>query len=366
MIATLARKTLRIPVPAPAREPIAEVEVREATVIPGDGVGPEVVAATLHVLDAAGARVRWEYAEAGARAVRRGAEQGLPEATLRSIRRTGVVLTGPLSAPGDHAADASLLLRRRLGASITVRPARELPGIGTPFSGRGVDLVLVSESPDVGPADDAHAAAAAIVRAAFALARADGRETVHCAVRGEGVLPAEAALEHAFRDAALAHPDVGAECVEPAVLAMRLVTEPEHLGVVLATGMAGEVLSGVAAGLGGGGALAPRAHLGDGVAIFEPAHGPASRLAGRDAANPTATLRAAVMLLRHVGDAEAADEVERALACTLDQGFRTPDVPGRGPAVTTSAFADAVVANLGRPLPGWTPRRRGPRRWREG
>lgn len=366
MNATRTLATVRA-APRPAERGPAPAEPRDVTLIPGDGVGPEVMAAALHVLDAAGARVRWHYAEAGGRPFRRGVASGLPDDAAATARRTGVVLAGPMGLPPD-AAGRTTAFPRMFDPHVHVLWVRPLPGAAAGVAaGRGVDLRVVRDAAgEARPADEPEGASRAgcrrLARAAFELALADGCPRVHCATRADLLLFPEEMMRRVFHETARAYPGVEAGHLRVDEVARLLVTEPERFGVIVATGGDGEALGAVAAGLVGGAATAPRARLGDGVAVFEPAHGPMHALAGRDAANPSAAILAGVEMLRHLGQMDVADAVEQALCLTLDAGVRTPDLPGDTPAVRTAVFAEAVVACLGRRMPGWAPRERSPLR----
>lgn len=344
-------RTARIRVASPAAIPTV-------TVIPGDGVGAEVVEAALRVLDAAGARIRWEYADAGERVARRGVPGGVPGEALDALDRTGLVLCGPL---GTRAATT---LREAARVYAGLRFARALPGVAAPLGARPVDLVVASGPAAAYPAEHRpapgvvetvrlldEAACARTARVAFRLAASQGRSLVHCASPA-GALAAEA-MRRAFEAAAAEHPGISAASSPVGEVAGRLVRAPEAFGVILAEGTDAETLGWVAAGLVGGAEFVPQLHLGEWGVLFSPSHGALPDLAGRGTANPSATLLAAVLLLRHLGQHEAAGRIEHALAATLDQGVRTAEIPGRTPALSTGAFADAVAANLGRRVPGW-------------
>jgi isocitrate dehydrogenase len=332
-------------------------------VLPGDGIGPEITAAVRRVLDAAGARVVWEEAPAG-RAV--GGPAGLPRETLDAIGHTGVVLKGPLAAPaGGGTKDPNVTLRKLLEAFANVRPARGLPGVRTPFSGRGVDLVVVREN-----VEDLHAGVehmqtptvaqalklvtlggcARVVRFACELARDEARHKVTCATKADVLRLTEGMMQRAFAEVAAEYPELEAEHLSADNVARQLVRHPEQFGVIVTTNSHGDILGDLAAGLVGGLGVAPSANVGHDVAIFEAVHGAAPDLAGRDLANPTALLLSAVMLLRHVGDAGAAGRVARALEQTLRAGLYTRDLATPSAKwLGTSAFADAVVARLDAP-----------------
>jgi isocitrate/isopropylmalate dehydrogenase len=267
------------------------------TAIPGDGIGPEVMRAVQRVLAAAGANLEWEEAEAGAAVFKRGIASGCPQDTLDSIARTGIVLKGPLETPvGYGEKSANVTLRKFFELYGNIRPVRELPGIRTPFSGRGIDLVIV-------------------------------RENVEDLYTG---------IEHMQSAGA-------AQCLKLMVIA------PEQFDVIVTTNMNGDIISDLAAGLVGGLGVAPSSNIGDSAAMFEAVHGSAPQIAGRDLANPTALLLSAVMMLRHIGDFAAAETVEQALLVTLEEGRNlTGDIAPRGTGVGTTAYTDQVIANLGR------------------
>ena len=368
MNATLSQ-VLLLPRHAPA--PAPRPETRDVTVIPGDGVGPEVVEAALRVLEAAGARLRWTYAEAGARVARRGAPGGLPAETADAVLRTGLVLKGPLARPPEGGAacpEAAFLAA--FDAFVTVRHARTLPGVPAPLLGCAVDVRVVRENlegphaavehmptPRVAQSLSVHTRAQCerAARAAFEVARAAGRQTLYCATRADQLPMSEGLLRAAFLDLARHYPDVGAEALRSDEAARRLVAEPGAVEVVLAGGSDADLLAAVAAALVGGERFVWSASLGEDVAVFEPAHGAAPALAGRGVANPTGALLAAAALLRHAGQWDTADTVEHALLVTLEEGVRTPDVPGARAAVDTAAFTGAVIGNLGRRHADWTP-----------
>ncbi|GAB0113008.1 NADP-dependent isocitrate dehydrogenase [Acidisoma sp. C75] len=335
------------------------------TVIPGDGIGPEVVRAVQRILAAAGARIAWEEAEAGAAVFKRGIASGAPQETLDSIARTGVVLKGPLETPvGYGEKSANVTLRKFFELYGNIRPVRELPGIRTPFSGRAIDMVIVRENVEdlytgIEHMETAGAAqclklitevgSERILRLTAALARAEGRRRVTCATKANIMKFTEGMMKRVFERIMPEYPDL-----EPAHMiidncAHQMVIAPEQFDVVVASNMNGDIISDLAAGLVGGLGVAPSSNIGDHAAMFEAVHGSAPQIAGKDLANPTALLLSAVMLLRHVGDFAAAEQVEQALLVTLDEGRNlTGDIAPRGQGVGTTAFTDQVIANLGR------------------
>jgi isocitrate dehydrogenase len=338
---------------------------RKVTAIPGDGIGPEVMAATQRVLAAAGAHIEWEEAEAGGAAFRRGIASGAPQETLDSIARNGLALKGPLETPvGYGEKSANVTLRKFFELYANVRPVRELPGIVTPFSGRNIDLVVVRENVEDLYAGIEHMQTPGvaqclkliseigcerILRFAFALARAEGRKKVACSTKANIMKLTEGLMKRVFERIGPEYPDIALSHVIIDNCAHQLVVAPEQFDVIVTTNMNGDVISDLAAGLVGGLGVAPSANIGDRVAMFEAVHGSAPQIAGMGLANPTALLLSAVMLLRHIGDFTVADRIEQALLVTLAEGRSlTGDIAPKGTGVGTDAFVGALVDNLGR------------------
>lgn len=342
----------------------AHVDTRPSvTVIPGDGVGPEVIDAALTLIDATGVSLECEIAEAGGRAFERGVISGVPQETLDSIDRTRVVLKGPLATPvGEGGKSANVTLRKMFETFANIRPARELPGIPTPFAGRGVDLVIVRENVEDLYAGIEHMqtpnvaqclklvsriGCSRIAHAGLALAQAENRARVTVATKANIMKFTEGMLKREFEEAARDYPHIEADHILVDNCAHQLVMRPEQFGVIVTTNMNGDILSDLASGLVGGLGFAPSANLGYDVAMFEAVHGTAPDIAGKDQVNPTAMILSSVMLLRRLSEFAAAERLEQALFVTLEQGIHTGDVPGPSP-VGTRAFAEAVAANLGK------------------
>lgn len=334
------------------------------TLIPGDGIGPEVVDATVRVVEAAGVRPRWERCEAGAAVFRKGVPSGVPRETIDSLARTRVALKGPLETPvGFGEKSANVTLRKLFETYANVRPVREWPNVPTPFSGRGLDLVVVRENVEDLYAGIEHQQTAdvaqclklisrsgcdKVVRLAFELTRAEGRKRLHAATKANIMKLTEGTLKRSFEAMAPEYPDVDAQHIIIDNCAHQLVRRPEQFDVIVTTNMNGDILSDLTSGLVGGLGFAPSANIGRDVAIFEAVHGSAPKHAGRDVANPTAVLMSAVMMLRHLRRFDAADAIERAVLATLEQGALTRDAAGDRAALGTRAYADAIIANLER------------------
>lgn len=334
-----------------------------ATLIRGDGIGPEITAAALAVLDAAGVRIDWDEQLAGVAAME---ETGtpLPDATVESIRQTQVALKGPLTTPvGTGFRSVNVALRKEFDLYANVRPAKSLlPG------GRydHVDIVLVRENTEglyIGfettipmpgePKAVAESVAIVtrrgcqrVVRYAFEYAVAHRRKKVTICHKANILKAVSGLFLEVGREVSREY--AGRVAVDDIIVdacAMKLVLDPTPFDVIVTTNMFGDILSDEIAGLVGGLGLAPGANFGERAAIFEAVHGSAPDIAGRGVANPSALLFAACMMLEHMGEPDAARRIRQALEDTLREGeVRTRDVGGNA---STQAFADAVSRRLG-------------------
>jgi isocitrate dehydrogenase len=335
------------------------------TLIAGDGVGPEVAESARKIVDATGVKIDWHEHEAGAEVFKKGLATGVPEETITSIEQTRVVLKGPLATPvGFGEKSANVTLRKLFETYANVRPVREMPGVPTPYSGRGIDLVVVRENvehmetPDVAQTLKliSRKGCEKIVKLAYALAEAENRTNVACATKANIMKMTEGMLKRTFEDIAPEHPEIDSWHVIVDNCAHQLVKKPEQFEMIITTNMNGDILSDLTSALVGGLGFAPSANLGTDVAIFEAVHGSAPKYAGQDTINPTAMILSAVLMLRHIGELEAASSVENAVMATLASGIRTRDVMGDEGSVGTTAYTEAIIGNLGRSVPEWTAR----------
>ena len=345
---------------------------RTVTVIPGDGIGPECVNAAIDIVNAVGVNIDWEERHAGERIFEAGVASGVPEDTIESINRTRVVLKGPLGTPvGYGEKSANVTLRKLFETYGNIRPVRELPGVTTRYSGSGIDLVVVRENVEDLYAGIEHMQTPGvaqclklisrkgcdkIVRLAFEFARSEGRRSVACATKSNIMKLTEGELKRSFERIAPEYPEIEAWHVIVDNCAHQLVKKPEQFDVIVTTNMNGDILSDLTSALVGGLGFAPSANLGSDVAIFEAVHGSAPKYAGRDVINPSAVVLSAVMMLKYLGDFEAAETVEHAVLATLQQGTLTGDVVGYDRGVSTSQYAKAIIANLGARVDGYTVR----------
>ena len=335
---------------------------REATLIRGDGIGPEITQATLYVLDALGAQFDWDEQFGGMAAIEK-AGTPLPNATLESVRRTGLALKGPLTTPvGGGYRSVTVALRQEFELYANVRPVKSVvPGGKFP----DVDLVIIRENTEglyVGidrtfkVGDDPKALAQAmsvmtrdgcrrIARYAFEYASKHGRRKV-TVVHKANILKATSGLflETARLIAAEYEGRIASDEKIVDNAAMQLVINPAQFDVIVTTNLFGDILSDEASGLVGGLGLAPGANVGERAAIFEPVHGSAPDISGQGIANPAAQLLAAAMLLDHVGELEAATRLRCALELAIvNDNVRTKDLGG---SASTAEFARAVARRL--------------------
>ncbi len=331
--------------------------------IPGDGIGPEIMAAARRVIEAAYPFIDWQEHQAGAQVFSAGIASGVPADTIDAVADAGIVLKAPLETPIGHGGkSANVTLRKMFELYGNIRPARTLPGVPTRFADPGVDLVIVRENvedlyagiehmqtPDVAQCLKlvTRPGSEKIARLAFALAKAEGRGQVHCATKANILKLTEGLFKSAFEEVAAAHPDIAARHILVDNCAHQMVLAPEAFDVIVTTNMNGDILSDIAAGLVGGLGFAPSANIGEHVAMFEAVHGTAPDIAGQGVANPTALILSGAMLLRHIGAAGAADAVENALYDVLEEGrYVTADIAGRHKPASTADFAAAIADRI--------------------
>ena len=347
------------------------------TLIPGDGIGPEVSEATRRVLEATGAEITWTVEEAGAAVLEREGTT-LPDRVLESIRHTRVAIKGPITTPvGTGFRSVNVALRHELDLFAAVRPSRSLPGVRTRHE--GVDLVVIRENTEDlyqgieferGTAEAAelraellrlsgHEAredagftvkpisvtgARRIVRFAFEYVRANGRGSITLGHKASIMRFSDGLFLRCGLEEAGESPDVAFAPMAIDQLSMRLTREPEAFDVLLLPNLYGDILSDLCAGLVGGLGLAAGANLGWEYAVFEPVHGSAPDIAGRGLANPIAMILSGAMMLRHLGERERAGEIERAVDLVLSgSDVRTPDLDGTA---STDEVARELIRNL--------------------
>jgi isocitrate dehydrogenase (NAD+) len=327
------------------------------TLIPGDGIGPEVTRATRAVLAAAGVPIDWEEHDAGLLAHQKTGET-LPRALLDSIARTRVALKGPVTTPiGEGFTSVNVALRKALDLYANLRPVANLEGVSSRFD--DVDLVIVRENTEDLYAGLEHEVVPGVVESlkiitaqastriaefAFDYARRHGRRKVTAIHKANIMKLGDGLFLECARAIAAANPDVLYEERIVDAACMHLVMRPGQFDVLLLPNLYGDIVSDLCAGLVGGLGVVPGANLGRTAAVFEAVHGTAPDIAGRDVANPTALLLSAVMMLRHIGEDAAAARIRAALVSVLRDGrVRTRDLGGTA---STTAFAAAIARQL--------------------
>ena len=327
------------------------------TLIAGDGIGPEVAAATVRVLEAAGAELAWEPQIVGKEALQRFGDP-LPSEVLDSIRRNRVALKGPVTTEvGGGFQSINVQLRQKLDLYANLRPSRSLPGIPSRFE--GVDLVVVRENTEDLYGGLEHVvvpgvveslkiitekASTRIAKFAFEYARRHGRKRVTAVHKANIMKLSDGLFLECFRRVAADYPDIRADDRIVDNMCMQLVMRPEEWDTLLLENLYGDIVSDLCAGLVGGLGVVAGANLGLDFAVFEAVHGSAPDIAGRDLANPLALIRSSILMLYHLGKDEVAERVRAALrqVVVVDR-VRTRDLGGDA---TTTRFTDAVVAAI--------------------
>jgi len=355
------------------------------TLIPGDGTGPELAEATRRVLEATGVQLEWDVQHAGSDVMDEYGGNPLPGHVLDSIRANGVALKGPITTPvGSGFRSVNVGLRKALDLFAQVRPCKSYPGVRSRYD--SVDLIIVRENTEdlyagvefeegTEEADElldwlaAHGGesirrdsgisikpisetgARNIVQFAFDHARANGRHKVTAVHKANIMKFTDGLFLHVARDVAAENADIEFDDRIVDNLAMQLVQRPEEYDVLVLPNLYGDIVSDLCAGLIGGLGLAPGANFGEGVAVFEPTHGSAPKYAGQNKVNPMAMMLSGVLMLRHLGERDAANRLEDAIAEVIAEGASvtydmkpTRDDPT---AVGTSGVADAIVEKLG-------------------
>ncbi|MGH9343090.1 MAG: isocitrate dehydrogenase (NAD(+)) [Terriglobia bacterium] len=329
----------------------------KVTLVPGDGIGPEITAATVRLLERAGAQIDWEEKKAKPTLDRRTGEHR-ENPVVTSIRKTRVGIKGPLATPvGVGHRSLNVSLRRELDLYANLRPAKKLPGVRTPFE--NVDLVIVRENTEDLYSGLEHTvvpgvveslkiiterASTRIARFAFDYARKWGRKQIAAVHKANIMKLSDGLFLDSVRKVAKEYAEIEYREVIVDNCCMQLVMRPQQFDVLLLENLYGDIASDLAAGLVGGLGLVPGANLGEQCALFEAVHGTAPDIAGQGIANPTAMMLTAVMMLRHIGQEAAAERIEKAIHKTYETGKHLPrDVGG---AATTEVFTDAVIGAL--------------------
>ncbi|MDQ3010675.1 MAG: isocitrate/isopropylmalate dehydrogenase family protein, partial [Acidobacteriota bacterium] len=298
----------------------------KVTLIPGDGIGPEITGAVVRIIEAAGVEIEWDSYIAGAEALTRFGDP-LPQAVLESIQRNKVALKGPLTTPvGTGFSSVNVRLRKTLDLYANLRPVRTLPGIVTPFG--DLDLVVVRENTEDLYSGIEHIvvpgvvesikiitekASTRIARFAFEYAVREGRKKITAIHKANIMKLSDGLFLDCFRKVAAEYPGIQADDKIVDNACMQLVMKPQQFDVLLLENLYGDIVSDLAAGLVGGLGIVPGANIGELGSVFEAVHGSAPDIAGKNLANPTALLQSAILMLRHLGERDAASLIERAM-----------------------------------------------------
>lgn len=327
------------------------------TLIPGDGIGPEIAAAVTKIIAASGVSIQWEHQDAGEKCALSG-KAVMPEETLQSIKKTRIALKGPTTTPtgGGHQS-ANVTLRKKLDLYANVRPAKNLPGLKTRFD--NVDLLIIREN-----TEDTYAGieymmtptvaqglklitwegSVRVAEYSFKIAKSLGRKKVTCVHKANIHKLTDGLFLKAHEHVAQKFPEIQFDSIIVDNLCMQLVSKPEQFDVLSLPNLYGDIVSDLCAGLVGGLGVAPGANIGDKYAVFEAVHGSAPDIAGKNYANPTALLLSAIMMLQHLGEHKAAQRIEKALFAVLAEGkCCTRDLKG---SASTDEFAATIVSKM--------------------
>jgi isocitrate dehydrogenase (NAD+) len=329
------------------------------TLIPGDGIGPEVADATVRAVDATGAKVEWERRELSGDIIAQSGKE-IPPSVIRSLQSTRVGLKGPVTTPiGGGFQSLNVALRKKLDLFANVRPVCSLPGVKTRFQDVAIDLVIFRENTEDLYSGLEHEvvtdvveslkvitrfASMRIARYAFDWARKHGRRNVSAVHKANIMKLSDGLFLRCCREVAKEHPEIEYRELIVDNASMQLVMRPERFDVLLLPNLYGDIVSDLAAGLVGGLGVVPGANMGESHAVFEAVHGSAPDIAGKGLANPTALMQSAVMMLEHLGEPDAAGRLRQSLRKVYVEGAHTtPDVGG---SATTREFTDAVIRYL--------------------
>lgn len=327
------------------------------TLIPGDGIGPEVTGATASVLRAAGVAIEWESFVVGAEALSRFGDP-LPQDLFDSIKRTKVALKGPVMTPvGTGFVSANVRLRKALDLYANLRPIKSLQGVKTRYE--NVDLIVVRENTEDLYSGLEHEVVPGVVESlkiitdrasrriakfAFEYARREGRKTVTAIHKANIMKMSDGLFLKCFREVSTDYPEIEANDLIVDNACMQLVINPNQFDVLLLENLYGDIISDLGAGLVGGLGVVPGANIGEDIAVFEAVHGSAPSIAGRGIANPTALIQTAVLMLKYLGEREAANRIQSALEKVIAEGKSlTRDLGGQS---MTTEFTEAVIHAL--------------------
>lgn len=331
----------------------------QVTLIPGDGIGPEVASAAQRAVEATGVKIDWHPVELSAAVMEKSGTE-LPEYVLESVRSTKVALKGPVTTPiAGGFKSVNVSLRKKLDLFANVRPVRRLPGVKSRYSDVPIDMVIFRENTEDLYSGLEHEvvkdvaqslkiitryASIRIADYAFSYAKINGRRKVAAVHKANIMKLSDGLFLRCCREVAAKYPEIQYQELIVDNASMQLVMRPEQFDVLLLPNLYGDIVSDLAAGLVGGLGIVPGANMGEEIAVFEAVHGSAPDIAGRNLANPTALMESSVMMLRHLRETKAAKALEDAIQKVYAEGkYLTADVGGSS---GTKEFTDAIVAAL--------------------
>jgi isocitrate dehydrogenase len=335
------------------------------TVTHGDGIGPEIMTATLRILEAAGASLAIETIDIGEKVYLSGNTSGIPDEAWASLERTKILLKAPITTPqGGGYKSLNVTMRKVLGLYANIRPnAAYAPFV--PTTHPGMDLVIVRENEEDLYGGIEHQqtdevvqclklvsrpGSEKIIRYAFEYARANGRKKVTCMTKDNIMKHTDGLFHQLFREIGAEYPNIAQEHYIIDIGAARIAEAPERFDVVVTLNLYGDIISDIAAEVSGSVGLAGSANIGDNFALFEAIHGSAPDIAGKNLANPSGLLQGAIQMLVHIGQADVAEKIQNAWLCTIESGIHTGDIYNEAHSkrrVGTREFADAVIERLG-------------------
>ena len=333
----------------------------------GDGIGPEIMDAVLHIFNAAKVPLEYEFVDMGKWVFDKGFSNGMTPEAQEAIERLGILFKGPMETPkGKGVKSINVTARKTWNTYANKRTFQTLHGVDTVFSKAGIpiDLTIVRENIEDTYGGVEHMlthdvalsrrfitrpGSLQLIKYAFEMAKKKGTKRITCGHKANIMKITDGLFLEVFYEVAKEYPELKADDVIVDDLCMKLVTRPDLFDVVVLTNLQGDIVSDLCAGLVGGLGFAPSANIGDHISIFEAVHGTAPDIAGKNIANPTSLLLSGVGMLRHLGLMESAAMLENALLYTLEKGIHTGDFGDKNiPAVNTTVFADAIIANFGK------------------
>lgn len=353
------------------------------SVAKGDGIGPEIMDAVLSIFNAAGVDLSYEFVEMGKDIFMQGHSTGMTPAAKESIETNGILFKGPMETPkGKGVKSINVTARKVWSTYANRRHVQTIRGVDTVYSKAGIpiDITIVRENIEDTYGGIEHMLSHDVAlcrrfitrpgciqvhRFAFEMARKEGFTKVACGHKANIMKITDGLFLETFYEVAKDYPEIQAYDIIVDDLCMKLVSQPQNFQVIVLPNLQGDIVSDLCAGLVGGLGFAPSANIGERISIFEAVHGTAPDIAGRNIANPTSLLLSGLMMLRHLGMAEKAAEIENALLFTLEQGVRTGDFGDKSkPASNTTEFANAIISNLGN-LPQLSAARTAPKEQKE-